>query len=78
MRAPSQPTLATAGLLALAGLTLGGCSAERAIVAPAEPDWSYHTDAEQLSNNDAWEKMIPATTLVVDESKVASVEDATR
>ena len=55
-----------------------GCQAERAVVAPAEPTWSYRDGQPQLSNNAAWERMIPATAFVVDESQVASVEEPTR
>lgn len=62
----------------LLGLSLTGCQAERPVIAPVEPDWSYHDGSEQLSNNDAWEKMIPASALLrYDESKLASVEEAT-
>jgi len=67
--------------LAVLGLSLGlfaGCQAERAVVAPAEPTWSYHDGSEQLSNNDAWERMILTTALILDESQVASVEEPTR
>ena len=63
----------------LAGLCLTGCQAERPVIAPVEPDWSYHDGSEQLSNNDAWEKMIPDTALLrFDEATVASVEDSTK
>ncbi|MEM6257767.1 MAG: hypothetical protein AAGI37_05590 [Planctomycetota bacterium] len=62
----------------LMGAAVAGCSAERAIVAPVEPDWSYHDGSEQLSNNGAWEQMIPASALLrYDESKLASVEEST-
>lgn len=62
----------------LMGLTLTGCQAERPVVAPVEPDWSYHDGSEQLSNNDAWEQMIPTSALLrYDESKLASVEEST-
>lgn len=65
------------GLLC-AGLSLTACQAERPVLAPVEPEWSYHDGSEQLSNNDAWEKMIPASALLrYDESKLASVEEAT-
>ncbi|MFN3165787.1 MAG: hypothetical protein ACE37H_01850 [Phycisphaeraceae bacterium] len=67
--------------LAVLGLSLGvfvGCQAERAVVAPAEPTWSYREGSEQLSNNDAWEQLIPTTALIFDESQVASVEEPTR
>lgn len=63
----------------LLALPLVGCQAERPVVAPVEPDWSYHDGSEQLSNNDAWEKMIPDTALLrFDETKVASVEEPTK
>ena len=63
----------------LVGLCLTGCQSERPVVAPVEPDWSYHDGNEQLSNNDAWEKMIPDTALLpLDETKVASVEESTK
>ena len=66
----------TAGLLL--GLALTGCQAERPVVAPVEPDWSYHDGSEQLSNNDAWERMIPTSALLrFDESKLAHVEEST-
>lgn len=62
----------------LMGLVLTGCQAERPVVAPAQPLWSYHDGSEQLSNNDAWAKMIPDTALLrLDETKVASVEEST-
>jgi hypothetical protein len=62
----------------LAAVVLTGCQAERPVIAPVEPDWSYHDGSEQLSNNDAWEKMIPASALLrYDESKLASVEEST-
>lgn len=63
----------------LSGLCLTGCQAERPVVAPVEPEWSYHDGSEQLSNNAAWEKMIPDTALLrFDETKVASVEESTK
>lgn len=64
----------------LSGLCLIGCQAERPVVAPVEPEWSYHDGSEQLSNNDAWEKMIPDNTALLgyDETKVASVEESTK
>lgn len=62
----------------LAAIALTGCQAERPVVAPVEPDWSYHDGSDQLSNNDAWEQMIPASALLrYDESKLASVEEST-
>lgn len=68
--------LAAACLLTAFALT--GCQAERPVVAPVEPDWSYHDGSDQLSNNDAWEKMIPASALLrYDASSVASVEEST-
>lgn len=71
-----RPLLLAALLLAL---PLVGCQAERPVVAPVEPDWSYHDGSEQLSNNDAWEKMIPDTAMLrFDEATVASVEDSTK
>jgi len=75
----SVPRTLSLALLAVAGVVLGGCQAERSVVSPVEPDWSYHDGNEQLSNNDAWEKMIPTTAaLRFDEAKVAHVEDPTR
>lgn len=72
----ATPALATA--LCLAGALLTGCQADRPVVAPAEPAWSYHDGDTQLSNNDAWEKMIPATAVVTaDSARVASVEEPT-
>ncbi|MBX2851339.1 MAG: hypothetical protein KTR15_06305 [Phycisphaeraceae bacterium] len=74
--AASLRMLTAAGLLALLAFT--GCQAERPVVAPVEPDWSYHDGSEQLSNNDAWEKMIPTSALLrYDESKLAHVEEST-
>lgn len=65
-------------LLVFSGLAFVGCQADRAIVAPAEPTWSYRDGQDQLSNNSAWEQMIPASALLgIDESKVASVEEST-
>lgn len=64
--------------LALAALLSIGCQAERAVIAPVEPTWSYHDGSTQLSNNDAWNKMIPSTNILVDASQVASVEEPTR
>lgn len=62
----------------LLGFALTGCQAERPVIAPIEPDWSYHDGQEQLSNNDAWEQMIPSSVLLRhDESKLASVEEST-
>ena len=79
MRATVSSLPALACGLCLCALLLGGCQAERAIVSPVEPDWSYHDGAEQLSNNDAWDKMIPNSALLrFDESKVASVEEPTK
>ena len=72
-------TPAIAACLALTGLALTGCQAERSILAPAEPTWSYHDGAEQLSNNDAWRQMVPQTLtglLNTDSASIASVEDA--
>lgn len=63
----------------LSGLCLTGCQSERPVVAPVEPDWSYHDGSEQLSNNDTWEQMIPDTALLrFDESKLAHVEESTK
>ena len=74
--AASQRLLPAAGLLA--AFALVGCQAERPVVAPVEPEWSYHDGSEQLSNNDAWEKMIPASALLrYNESTLASVEEPT-
>lgn len=62
----------------LLGLGLAGCQADRPVVAPAQPSWSYHDGSDQLSNNDAWEKMIPDTArLRLDETKLATVEAST-
>ena len=78
MRSAVSRTLSLA-LLVSCGFVLGGCQAERTIVSPVEPDWSYHDGNEQLSNNDAWEQMIPTTAVLrFDETKVAHVEDPTR
>ena len=72
----ARKSLLPAGLLL--GLCLTGCQAERPVIAPVEPDWSYHDGSEQLSNNDAWEKMIPASALLrFDASKLAHVEETT-
>ena len=57
----------------IAAAVLTGCQTERPIVAPAEPTWDYRDGETQLSNNDAWEQMIPATVLVYDASQVASL-----
>lgn len=75
-RLPSALTRLALPLLALCPFV--GCQAERSVVAPAEPTWSYRDGSEQLSNNDAWEQLIPSTALVLDESKLASVEEPTR
>ena len=76
MRATAPLRFALPALLM--GLALTGCQAERPVVAPVEPEWSYHDGNEQLSNNDAWEKMIPASALLrVGESKLAHVEEPT-
>ena len=73
--AASRTLLATCLLCAVA---LVGCQAERPVIAPVDPDWSYHDGDEQLSNNDAWEQMIPTSALLrFDESKLASVEEST-
>lgn len=78
MRTPPRPVLTLAALpLFLLGL-LAGCQAERSVVAPAEPTWTYRDGQTQLSNNDAWEQMLPATALILNESQVASVEEPTR
>ena len=72
----SRRLLPAAGLLAAIAFT--GCQAKRPVVAPVEPDWSYHDGDEQLSNNDAWEQMIPTSTLLrFDKSTLASVEEST-
>lgn len=69
--------LPAAGLL-LACVVFAGCQAERPIVSPVEPEWSYHDGHERLSNNDAWDRMIPASALLrYNESTLASVEDTT-
>ena len=61
----------------LAAICLTGCQAERAIIAPVEPEWSYHDGDEQLSNNDTWNKMILNTAhLRADDAKVARREEA--
>lgn len=62
------------------GLFSVGCQlAERPRVAPVEPVWSYHDNIPQLSNNDAWNRMIPtATQLGIGQDRLASVEDPTR
>ena len=74
--AASLSTLAAVGLLAL--ITFTGCQAERPVIAPVEPDWSYHDGSNQLSNNDAWEQMIPESALLrFDETKLAHVEEST-
>ena len=62
----------------LLGTSLTGCQAERPVLAPVEPTGSYHDGSEQLSNNDAWEQMVPTSALLrFDESKLASVEEST-
>lgn len=79
MRAPTNISDLTRLALPLLACSLFvGCQAERAVVAPAEPTWSYRDGQPQLSNNDAWERMIPATAFIVDQSQVASVEEPTR
>lgn len=66
-----------AGLL-LGLVTFTGCQAERPVIAPVDPEWSYHDGSQQLSNNDAWEQMIPASALLrYDKSTLASVEEST-
>jgi len=62
----------------LSALALVGCQAERPVLAPIDPDWSYHAGNDQLSNNDAWEQMIPESALLrFDESRLAHVEEST-
>lgn len=78
MRNPLLPALPRLALPLLVLSTLVGCQAERSVVAPAEPTWSYRDAGNQLSNNDAWERMIPSTALIYSESQVASVEEPTR
>lgn len=73
---PSFKTL-LAAMLCLTGLTLVGCKAERAVVAPAEPDWSYRDGNTQLSNNDTWERLIPGSPILSGKAQVASVEQST-
>ena len=78
MRKRVSPSRALLPAAVLLGLGLTGCQAERPVIAPVDPEWSYHDGSEQLSNNDAWEKMIPASALLrYDESKLASVEEST-
>ena len=73
----SRRLFPAAGLL-LSALAFTGCQAERPVIAPVEPDWSYHDGDEQLSNNDAWEQMIPTSALLrLDESTLAHVEEST-
>lgn len=74
---PVRRTPSLAAALLLSSTVLVGCHAERAVVQPVEPTWSYQDGESQLSNNDAWEQMIPSTALVFDESQVASVEEST-
>jgi hypothetical protein len=65
-------------LCLLSAIVLVGCQAERPVIAPVDPDWSYHDGSEQLSNNDAWEEMIPTSALLrYDETKLAHVEEST-
>ena len=74
----AQKQLLPAGLLLLGLVTFTGCHAERPVIAPVEPEWSYHDGSEQLSNNDAWERMVPESALLrYDESKLAHVEEST-
>ena len=62
----------------LAAFVFTGCQAERPVIAPVDPEWSYHDGSDSLSNNDAWEKMIPTSALLrYDESKLAHVEEST-
>jgi|GEM_PF-2243165 len=57
---------------------LVGCQAERSIMSPAEPEWSYHNGSAQLSNNDAWNQMVPASAMLrYDSKRFASSEDPT-
>ena len=53
---PNSATLKLALPALLMGFVLTGCQAERPIVAPVDPDWSYHDGADQLSNNDTWKR----------------------
>lgn len=78
MRDPLMPALPRLALPLLGLCAFVGCQAERTVVAPAEPTWSYRDGSDQLSNNDTWEKMIPSTALIFNESQVASVEEPTR
>lgn len=72
----TKPLPALGLLLGLTAFT--ACQAERPVVAPVDPEWSYHDGDPQLSNNDAWEKMIPASTLLrYDETTLAHVEEPT-
>ncbi|MGB0769008.1 MAG: hypothetical protein ACPGYV_15025 [Phycisphaeraceae bacterium] len=72
-----SPRLCFTATLAACLLALVGCQVERSVVTPAEPDWSYHDGNDQLSNNDAWEQLVPASALLrYDEDALASVEDA--
>lgn len=71
-------TLALASVLSLTAVMLGGCQAERSVTPPAEPTWTYRDGAQQLSNNDQWEQMIPTTAFSrYQQNQVASVEDPT-
>lgn len=62
----------------LSAVALVGCQAERPVLAPVDPEWSYHDGSDQLSNNAAWEQMIPTSALLrYDETKLAHVEEST-
>lgn len=75
---PSLKFVLAAGPLLILALLLPACQAERSIVRPVEPDWSYHDGSDQLSNNDTWEAMIPTSALLpLDSPKLAHVEEAT-
>ncbi len=78
MIALQHNALSRLALPALVLATLTGCQAQRAVVAPAEPTWTYRDGQTQLSNNDTWDQLIPATALIYQAPQVASVEEPTR
>lgn len=79
MPSTQRNALRLTALLGLATLCLTGCQAERSVIAPTKPTWSYHDDNVQLSNNDQWQQMIPDSPFAgIGTTQVATVEDLQR
>lgn len=61
-------------LIAVFGLLLGGCAADRPAMKSIEPDWSHHEASHEVStaNEEVWERFAARRTLVAsDASQVA-------